>query len=202
MTSYFTVDVQSESPEWEDLCNRLRRLIHQYAVLDRQRRWINLDPLWHAPEAFVPYTEIVTKYLRLTLGDNLPPQTMLIAADTLSSSFGILPAVAVAAHQLGCGLTIWKELGDLTWGISRFFPEPERDKTCVVVQYVVRWGTTILKIAADLESYNWHIRAYLSMVQVAQAESGLQATLRDLQNTGRTPSDFRFWALLRHDLTE
>ena len=193
----FASEVRDASPGLEELRGTLRQLILQYGAFDRERSWVNLDQLWHVPRAFIPYTEVVRAYVRLELGDELPPDTVFLVADTLRSSFGMLPAVAVVAHQLGCSLTVWKELGDLTWGLSRFFPEPEPDKTCVVVQDVVRWGTTVLKIAADLKEHNWYLRAYLAMVQVSGAESQLHATIEELKKTGQTTSDFRFRALLR-----
>ena len=199
MVTNLTFRTGDETPEWEALRTALYQLIRQYEAFDPERRWVNLDHLWHASGAFKSYTRLLIKYVRLVMGDSLSPDVVILAADTSRSSFGILPAAAVAAYELGCDFTIWKELGDLTWGIPRFFPEPEPGKTCIILQDIVRWGTTVLKVAADLEDYDWSLLAYMAVVQVSEGEERLQATLQELIDTGRTTADFRPSVLLTTD---
>ena len=151
-------------PEALSLQGRFLDLCREVQVLDKRKQWVSLDRLWWEVEHRTHFAALTTEYLRLLLGSRPPETTVIVCPDTISSSFGVTPAVFIAAHALGCPVAVWQEVGDLAGHRPAMIGTSRRRLDCLVVQDVIRHGITILKMLNALAHREWSLVAYACFV--------------------------------------
>lgn len=144
-------------------------LLKNLRIFNQKTSWLSIDKLWYDPEVRATFYNAFLSFWELNVDDS--NSNIFIYPESLNSSFGILPFVSKLAFDRKKNLVIWKELGDLLTTTPKLFPEevdfPKKCK-CIILQDVLRKGTTIAKIEPILKYYNWTISYYVSVFQIAE----------------------------------
>ena len=185
----------SSHEQLDSLRNALRKLISKTHAYNERKHWVSLDPLWYHHKHREPYTSIVESYLDCLFGSGLQDY-VLLCSDTITPAFGLLPVAMLVAHSKRCSFAVWKELGSITWGDSRLYFDSDKPVRCVVLQDVVRHGTTLLKMSEELDAKYWAIVSCVAMVKNSYDPGLLQKTLDQLANQENVASEFFFHSLL------
>jgi hypothetical protein len=172
-------------------------LCREAGVYDEETKYVALDKLWRKPELFVRYVRSIVGFVRYATTDKLSKPLLLIIPENITASYGILPAGSVAAYELKCALGIWREFGDVTWGRSKYFGPPVGQYDCVVLQDVVRYGSTILNIANTLGAQDLRILAYLAMVLNSVSNAFHEPTRKEYVEEAKEPLTFLYMASVR-----
>jgi hypothetical protein len=174
--------------------SRLKPLLYKSAAIGVGTGQVDFDKVWFSPDSRATYVQILVGCLRNFIDVSDSENWVLLSTDTLSSVFGIIPAVSLAAHELGTHLAVWKEAADIKWGSSKLFGPTDKALKCCVLQDALSGGTTILKMESDLALTKWTVSAYLSMVVATRSLDAIKEYIRQLgQNLHQgTPIAFAY----------
>ena len=176
------------------LRGRFVQLCRDLKVVNESKQWVHVDRLWYEVEARTSFAQIVADYVRALMGSCLPEETIILTPDTISSSYGVAPLVFIAAHELKCRAAVWQEVGDFARGKPLLIGPDHRDLKCIVLQDVIRHGTTILKILPTLQPLRWDLVAYACFVMNSQYPEQLERTKREYRE--RTGCDLNLQYLV------
>lgn len=166
--------------ELPDLQRDFVSLCHEVSVVNSvPHRWVSLDRLWWEVGQRERFSELTVEYLRFLLGAYSPEQVIVVSPDTVSSSFGATPAVFLAAGKLGYRVAVWQELGDFAALSPIMIGSRCTRLKCLVLQDVIRYGTTILKMRRSLAERRWDVISYACFVLNCPNVSRLEATQRE-----------------------
>ncbi len=152
-----------------DLCRPLH-------LVDKKKKWIYLDRLWWNEDSRKEYANIVTNYIQLLLRNENREKVLLLTPDTISTSYGASPVVFIAADRLGCPIAVWEEMGDFFRRQPLIIGTEGLGKECLVIQDVIKSGTTILKMMNSLKKRQWEVIGYIGLVLNCSDQIKLEAT--------------------------
>jgi hypothetical protein len=161
-------------------------LCREVSVVDKSHHWVHIDRLWWEVDTRTRFSRIVAQYLRLLLENYSPEQTIIVTPDTISSSFGITPLVFIAGQGLGYPVAIWQEIGDFATNKSILIGTRRSHLKCLVLQDVIRHGTTILKMLGSFTERQWDLTCYACLALNCRHHSLLERTKQEYrERTGR-----------------
>jgi orotate phosphoribosyltransferase len=173
-------DMDSTTDQTSESIDSLRKsfalLCRNSNVTDKEKRWVYLDRLWWNVKARDEYVKILLQYISILLSDTITEKTILISPDTVSCSYGASPAIFIAAHELKINVAVWQEVGDYFNKRPLLIGTNSPDLNCIVIQDVIRSGTTILKMMDLLQARNWSLFSYCGLLLNCTDSSKLQKT--------------------------
>lgn len=160
-----------------EISDRLKMLLRDADVFDKDENYVYFDRVWHRPDRLRDCAELVYQYLLGLIGGfgNRIPSDMfkvvILSPDSVRSNFGIIPVSVLVADKLGCRVAVWKELADIRWGTSAIMGSVDiRDLTCIALQDVVRRGSTALRMAKTMKELGWSFSLYVAAVLHNESE--------------------------------
>lgn len=165
-------------------------------IYKQKNGWLSCNQLWYDPEVRSAFFDAFLSFWEKNVDDS--KSNIIIYPESLSSSFGIFPFVSKLAFERNKKLVVWMELGDLLTTTPKLIPEEidfPQNCNCIIVQDVLRKGTTIAKIDPILKTYNWTITHYVSIVQIIENKNLLDENVRHFYDI--FSEDYKFVSLLK-----
>jgi phosphoribosylpyrophosphate synthetase len=153
-----------------EIRDRLMSLLQDAGAFDRQQKYVYFDRVWHHPDRLRDCAELVHQYvlgLIRQMSDRVPSdrsKLVILSPDSVRSDFGIIPVSVLVADRLGCRFAVWKELADIKWGTSAIIGTDSHGLVCIVLQDVVRRGSTALRMAQAMKALEWEFLVYVAAV--------------------------------------
>ncbi len=170
-------------------------IIKNTKIFNQKTSWLSTNQLWYDPEVRVAFYDAFLSFWEVNVNDS--NSNLIIYPESLNSSFGILPFVSKLVFDRKKKLVIWKELGDLLTTTPKLLPEeldfPQKC-ICIIVQDVLRKGTTIAKMEPVLEINNWTISHYVSILQIVDYLNLLNENVSQYQDL--FSEDYKFVNLI------
>ena len=180
---------------FESLGNDLRGLILEEESLDRDDNWLYLNTLWYKPKPRKIYSSILVEFIEGTTG--LPERQVILALDGAASTHGITPVVSAVADKLRSKLVIWKESFPVSVSESWILPpRVEKNKECIIVQDVFSNGSSLPRVAEDINYLEWKVNKIYSLVWVDRNEERFYENLEMFKNMVNCGDAFEALCLL------
>lgn len=167
---------EADYPSLPDLRDSFINLCHPLRLINKSKKWIHLDQLWWNEETRAEYASIVTDYIQILIRDASKEKVLLLTPNTISTSYGASPVVFIAADRLGCPIAVWEEIGDFFRRQPLLIGTSGLRKECLVIQDVIKSGTTILKMMSALKKRQWEVIGYVGLVLNCSDSQKLDAT--------------------------
>jgi hypothetical protein len=167
----------------------LKALLENLDLYDPSTHFVDFDPIWYRAERINDVVNLIEAFLYDELSEILTPDNknlLLISPINTRPDLGILPITVLLAERMKCSFAVWKEYADIKWGYSAIAGDKKSSYVCIILQHVVRQGTTGVRIAhlVAKEDLPWSLRAYVAVILNSVSmfgEYGVQDSLNEIE---------------------
>ena len=177
--------------------------LRDLAILDQKTRYVRFDPVWYDPGGITQIVDMVYEVLLTVLRDTLPDdlsRLVLLSPINTRPDLGAIPIAVLLSQRMGCRFAVWKEYADVKWGSSAIIGVTTEQLECIVLQHVVRHGTSAARIAQIIErdELHWDFKTYLAILYNDLGTSSEQAITDSLHEVksllGKQPTFYHIIA--------
>jgi orotate phosphoribosyltransferase-like protein len=167
-----------------------KKIIRLSSAYDKKSKWLSLNNLWYSPKYRGKYISIVMNFLgdAITWSD----KHVLLVLDGAASTSGLIPIIGQFTEEVGCRLAIWKEMVPVSISESWLLPSRlDKHLNCVLLQDVVSKGSTLRRVAADVNLARWKVEGFFALVKVDKFSEAFEDNIKEFKKSVNCTDSFK-----------